>query len=53
MDAASVQRWIDGWAEGWAAHDVERIRELYADGARHRSEPFRDVGAIDLMWDFI
>ena len=39
MDAAAVQRWIDGWAEGWAAHDVERIRGLYTDGARHRSEP--------------
>jgi hypothetical protein len=44
MEAAAVQRWIDAWAEGWAAHDVERIRELYTDGARHRSEPFREVG---------
>ena len=44
MDAAVVQRWIDGWAQGWAAHDVDRIRELYTDGARHRSQPFREPG---------
>jgi hypothetical protein len=44
MDAAVVQRWIDGWAEGWAAHDAEVIRALYAHGARHRSEPFREPG---------
>jgi len=44
MEAAVVQRWIDGWAQGWAAHDADRIRELYADGARHRSQPFREPG---------
>jgi hypothetical protein len=44
MEAAVPQRWIEGWAEAWAAHDVERIRALYADGARHRSEPFREPG---------
>src|SRR5438046_1843053 len=43
MDSADVQRWIEGWAYGWAAHDVERIRALYVDGAAQRSEPFREL----------
>jgi hypothetical protein len=44
MEAADLHRWVEGWAEGWCTHDVGRIRGLYTDGARHRSEPFRDVG---------
>ena len=43
MDSADVQRWIEGWAYGWAEHDVERIRALYVDGAAQRSEPFREL----------
>lgn len=38
----AVQRWIDGWARGWATHDVELIASLYAKGAVHLSAPFRD-----------
>jgi hypothetical protein len=43
MDPALVRRWIEGWALGWATHDVERIRGLYADGPVQRSEPFREL----------
>src|SRR5262249_59895231 len=42
MDPADVRRWIDGWAGGWAAHDVPRIAALYAVGPVQRSEPFRE-----------
>jgi SnoaL-like domain len=38
----AVQRWIDGWARGWAAHDVELIASLYAENAVHLSAFFRD-----------
>src|SRR5690242_16040415 len=44
MDPAAVQRWIEVWARGWAEHDVDAIASLYADGAGHRSEPFRERG---------
>jgi hypothetical protein len=37
-----VKRWIDGWARGWATHDVELIDSLYADGALFVSAFFRD-----------
>ena len=37
-----VKRWIDGWARGWARHDVELIESLYADDAVHVSAFFRD-----------
>jgi hypothetical protein len=42
MDRGAVRRWIEGWAHGWAAHDVPRIAALYADGRVQRSEPFRE-----------
>jgi hypothetical protein len=42
MDPADVRRWIEGWAYGWAAHDVPMIGALYADGPVQRSEPFRE-----------
>ena len=42
MDPADVRRWIEGWAHGWASHDVPRIAALYAVGAVQRSEPFRE-----------
>jgi hypothetical protein len=38
----AVRRWIDGWARGWATHDVELIGSLYAENAVHFSAPFRD-----------
>ena len=40
LDAA--QRWADEWAAAWRAHDVDRVRALYADEADFRSAPFRD-----------
>jgi hypothetical protein len=39
---AAAARWVDGWARGWATHHVELIGSLYADGAVHRSAPFRE-----------
>lgn len=38
----AVERWIDGWARGWATHDIELIASLYAVNAVHLSAPFRD-----------
>jgi len=34
--------WAHEWAEGWRAHDAERIAALYADDAVFRSQPFRE-----------
>ena len=54
MDPEAVRRWIEGWSVGWATHDVERIRELYAVGPVQRSEPFRepDEPARYAAWAF-
>jgi ketosteroid isomerase-like protein len=38
----AVGRWIDGWARGWATHDVDLIASLYADDAVHVSAFFRE-----------
>ena len=38
----AAERWINGWARGWATHDVELIASLYSEGAVHLSAPFRD-----------
>jgi hypothetical protein len=38
----AIERWIDGWARGWATHDVDLIDSLYADGALFVSAFFRD-----------
>jgi hypothetical protein len=38
----AIERWIDGWARGWATHDLELIASLYAEGAGFRSAFFRD-----------
>jgi hypothetical protein len=43
METAAVRRWIEGWAWGWAEHDIERIAALYVDGPVQRSEPFRGL----------
>jgi hypothetical protein len=37
----AVDRWINGWARGWATHDVELIGSLYAEDAVHVSAFFR------------
>jgi hypothetical protein len=39
---AAVDRWSDGWARGWATHDVDLVASLYADDAVHVSAFFRD-----------
>ncbi|GAA1269006.1 hypothetical protein Psi02_18840 [Planotetraspora silvatica] len=36
-------RFARTWERGWAAHDVELIVSLYAEGCEHRSMPFRPV----------
>jgi hypothetical protein len=40
---AAVSAWIDGWSRAWPAADVELVASLYAEGARFRSQPFRDL----------
>ena len=40
--AEAVARWIDGWARGWATHDVDLIASLYADDAVQVSAFFRE-----------
>lgn len=39
---AAVARWSDGWARGWATHDVDLVASLYADDAVHVSAFFRE-----------
>jgi SnoaL-like domain len=38
----AAERWLDGWARGWAAHDVELIASLYTEDAVQVSAFFRD-----------
>ena len=38
----AVRRWIDGWARGWATHDVELIASLDAETSVHVSAFFRE-----------
>jgi ketosteroid isomerase-like protein len=42
MSQEAVNRWIDGWARGWATHDVDLIASLYAEDAVHVSAFFRE-----------
>jgi uncharacterized protein (TIGR02246 family) len=39
---AAARRWVEGWSEGWAAADPDRIAELYAEDAVFVSQPFRE-----------
>jgi hypothetical protein len=43
MDPAAAYRWLEGWALGWATHDVDLIASLYVEGPVQRSEPFREA----------
>ncbi|MFF4536168.1 nuclear transport factor 2 family protein [Streptomyces aureus] len=59
MDTATAaRRFVGVWQRAWAAHDVEAILELYADGCVHRSMPFREPHrgreelATYLRWSF-
>jgi ketosteroid isomerase-like protein len=56
--AQAAERFVRVWERAWAAHDVEAIVELYADGCVHRSMPFRephrgrDELAAYVRWSF-
>jgi ketosteroid isomerase-like protein len=39
---AAARKWVEGWSEGWAAADPDRIAELYAEDAVFVSQPFRE-----------
>jgi hypothetical protein len=40
---AAARRWIEIWSRAWPAADAGALAGLYADGARFRSQPFREV----------
>jgi SnoaL-like domain len=39
---AAARAWVDGWTRGWESSDADEIGALYAEGAVHRSHPFRE-----------
>ena len=39
----AARRWVEGWSNAWPAAAAEAVAELYAEGARFRSQPFRDL----------
>ena len=39
----AARRWVEGWSNAWPAADADGVAELYAEGARFRSQPFRDL----------
>jgi hypothetical protein len=41
---SAARRWIDAWVRAWTTHDAEALAPVYAAGALHRSEPFRERG---------
>src|SRR5215212_9169150 len=41
---AAARAWIDAWTLAWRALDAEVLRAIYAEGAVHRSHPFREPG---------
>jgi hypothetical protein len=44
MDTQQAARvWIDAWTNSWRAKDADLLAAVYADGARFRSHPFRDL----------
>ena len=46
MNAGTHARaWADAWERAWRRLDVEPLRAVYADGAVHRSHPFREQGS--------
>jgi SnoaL-like domain len=40
---SAARRWRETWARGWEEKDVDAIAGLYAEGARFRSQPFREL----------
>jgi ketosteroid isomerase-like protein len=44
MDTESAaRRWREVWLRAWQEKDTDAVASLYADGARFRSQPFRDL----------
>jgi hypothetical protein len=41
--AAAARAWIAAWKAAWVAGDPDPLDVVYAEGARFRSEPFRDL----------
>jgi hypothetical protein len=41
--AAAARAWIEGWSRAWPAADADAVAALYADEARFRSQPFREL----------
>jgi ketosteroid isomerase-like protein len=41
--AAAARRWVEGWSSAWPAADADAVAALYAEDARFRSEPFREL----------
>jgi hypothetical protein len=41
--AEAARRWAQEWERAWREHDVEAVAALYANGARFRSHPFREL----------
>ena len=39
----AARRWVEGWSNAWPVADADAVAELYAEGARFRSQPFRDL----------
>ena len=39
----AVGRWIETWSRAWPAKDADAVASLYADDARFRSQPFREL----------
>jgi ketosteroid isomerase-like protein len=40
---AAARRWVEGWSQAWPAADADAVAALYADDARFRSQPFREL----------
>jgi ketosteroid isomerase-like protein len=44
MDVESAaRRWRETWLRAWPAKDADAVASLYAEDARFRSEPFREL----------
>jgi SnoaL-like domain len=41
--AEAARRWARGWERAWREHDVAAVEALYAENARYRSHPFREL----------
>ncbi|MGH3137836.1 MAG: nuclear transport factor 2 family protein [Gaiellaceae bacterium] len=46
MDArTAAHAWVEAWARGWPARDLDAVADLYAAEAVFYSHPFRDLRA--------